>query len=65
MNAVHREVDVVEQFVVVLDAHTGGEEDHDLLLAVLLEEGEEEEEAAVRGADHVALFQAGDRGRGT
>ncbi len=56
MYAVHREVNVVEQLVVVLDAHAGGEEDHHLLLAVLLQEGEQEEEPLVGRAHHVALF---------
>lgn len=35
------EVDVVEQFIVVLDRHARGQEHHDLLLAVLLQEGEQ------------------------
>ncbi len=56
MYAVHREVNVVEELVVVLDAHAGGEEDHHLLLAVLLQEGEQEEEPLVGRAHHVALF---------
>ena len=40
-----RQVNVVEQLVVELDRHTGGEEHHQLLLAVLLQEGEEQHEA--------------------
>lgn len=39
------QVDVVEQFVVELHRHAGGEEHHHLLLAVLLEEGKEQQEA--------------------
>lgn len=39
------QVDVVQQLVVELDGHAGGEEDHQLLLTVLLQEGEEEQEA--------------------
>lgn len=39
------QVNVVQQLVVELDGHAGGEEDHQLLLAVLLQEGEEEQEA--------------------
>ena len=62
MDAHDGQVDVVEELVVELDAHAGGEEDHDLLLAVLLQEGEEEEQPLLRGADHVALLQAGDGG---
>ena len=30
MDTLHRQVDVVEELVVVLDGHAGGEEDHDL-----------------------------------
>lgn len=40
-----RQVNVVEQLIVELDRHAGGEEHHQLLLAVLLQEGEEQHEA--------------------
>lgn len=49
------QVDVVEQLVVELDRHAGGEEHHHLLLAVLLEEGEKEQEALLGGTHHIAL----------
>lgn len=45
MDGHDRQVDVVEQLVVELHGHAGGEEDHQLLLAVLLQEGEEQQEA--------------------
>lgn len=38
-------VDVVQQLVVELHRHAGGEEHHQLLLTVLLQEGEEKQEA--------------------
>ena len=47
------QVDVVQQFVVELDGHAGGEEHHHLLVPVLLQEGEEEEEALVTGTHHI------------
>ena len=50
-----RQVDVVEQLVVELDRHAGGEEHHELLLPVLLQEGEEQQESLLRGTHHVAL----------
>lgn len=40
-----RQVDIVEQLIVELHRHAGGEEDHQLLLAVLLQKGEEQQEA--------------------
>lgn len=42
VNALHRQVDVVEQFVVILDAEARGKENHDLLLPVLLQKSEQE-----------------------
>ena len=56
----HRQVDVVEQLGVVLDAVAAGEEDDDLLPEVALEEGEQKQEALVRVADDVALLEAFD-----
>lgn len=50
-----RQVDVVEELVVELHRHTGGEEDHELLLAVLLQEGEEQQEALLRRTHDVTL----------
>lgn len=50
-----RQVDVVEQLVVIFDGHAGREEDHQLLLAVLLQEGEEQQEALLGRTHHVAL----------
>ena len=52
-----RQVDVIEQLIVELDGHAGGEEHHHLLFAVLLEEGEQQQESLLRGAHHVALEQ--------
>lgn len=49
------QVDVVEQLVVELDRHAGGEEHHQLLLTVLLQEGEEQHEALLRRTHHIAL----------
>ena len=53
-------IDVIEEFRVVFDAITAGEEDDDFLLKVALQEGEEQEEAFVRVTDHVSLFQTFD-----
>ena len=47
------QVDVVQQLVVELDGHAGGEEHHHLLVPVLLQESEEEKEALVTGTDHI------------
>ena len=47
------QVNVVQELVVELDGHAGGEEHHHLLVPVLLQEGEEEEEALVTGTDHI------------
>lgn len=54
-------INVVEQFSMVLDTVTAGEEDNDLLLEVALEEGEQKQEALVRFTNDVALLQAFDR----
>lgn len=58
MNGHDGQVDVVEQFVVVFDAHARAEEDHHFFLAILLEEREEKEESLLGRNDHVALFEA-------
>ena len=55
VDALNGQVNVVEEFVVVLDGHAGGEEDHDLLLAILLQEGEEQQKSLLRRAHDVTL----------
>lgn len=45
MDGHDRQVDIVEQLIVELHRHAGGEEHHQLLLAVLLQKGEEQQEA--------------------
>ena len=47
---------IVEQLVVELDGHAGGEEHHHLLLPVLLQEGKQQQEPFLRGTHHVALL---------
>ena len=47
------QVDIVQELVVELDGHAGGEEHHHLLVPVLLQEGEEKEEALVTGTDYI------------
>ena len=51
-----RQVDVVQQHVVELHRHAGGEEHHHLLVPVLLQEGKEQEETFVAGTDDISLF---------
>lgn len=58
MNRGHRQIDVVEELMMILDRHAGGEEDHDLLLAILLEESEEHQQTLLRWANNIALLQA-------
>jgi hypothetical protein len=55
MDALDRQVNVVEELVVILDGHAGGEEDHHLLLSVLLQEGEQQQKTLLRRADNVTL----------
>ena len=55
MEVKHRDIDVVQEFGVILDRITAREEYNHLFLHVLLEERKEEEETAVGGADDVAL----------
>ena len=55
MNALNRQVDVIEELVVVLDRHAGREEHHHLLLAVLLQEGEQQQQPLFRRANDVTL----------
>lgn len=57
------DINVVEQFGVVLDRVAAREEDDDLLLDVLSQECEEQHESLIRVAHHVALFEHVD-GRG-
>ena len=47
------QVNVVQQLVVELHGHAGGEEHHHLLVPVLLQEGEEEEETLVTRTHHI------------
>ena len=54
------QIDVVEEFGVVLDTVTRREEDDDLLLGVLLEECEQQLEPHVTLADDVTLLETGD-----
>ena len=56
------QVDVVQQLVVELHRHTGGEEHHHLLVPVLLQEGEEQEEPFVARTHDISLFQPGHGG---
>ena len=62
MNAVNREINVVEQLIVILDGEAGAHEHHDLLLPILLQECEQQHESLLARADHVALLQTGDGG---
>jgi hypothetical protein len=43
MDALNRQINVVEEFIVVLDGHTGGEENHHFLLAILFQKGKEQQ----------------------
>ena len=55
MKVQNRDVDIVQEFSMVLDGVAARKEDNNLLLHVLFEEGEEEEEASVGGADDITL----------
>jgi hypothetical protein len=55
MDALDRQVNVVEELVVILDGHARGKEDHHLLLSVLLQEGEQQQKTLLRRADNVTL----------
>jgi len=55
MDRGHRQINIVEELVMILDGHAGREEHHHLLLPVLLEESEEDEQSLLRGAHDVAL----------
>ena len=50
------QVDVVQQLVVELHRHAGGEEHHNLLVPVLLQEGKEQEETFVARTHDISLF---------
>jgi hypothetical protein len=56
VNAHHRQVDVVEQLVVVFHRHARAEEHHNFLLAVLFQEREEQEESLLRWHYHITLL---------
>lgn len=55
MDGHNRQVNVIEELIVILHRHAGGEEDHQLLLAVLLQECKKQQEALLRWAYHIAL----------
>ena len=57
VNALDRQVDVVEEFVVVLDGHARRKEHHHLLLPILLQEGEQQQQPLLRRANDVALIR--------
>ena len=43
MNMGHRQINVVQKFVMILDRVARGKEHHDFLVSVFLEEGEQHE----------------------
>jgi len=55
VDALNGQVDVVEEFIVILDGHARGEEDHHLLLPILLQEGEEQQKSLLGRAHNVTL----------
>ncbi len=55
MDALNRQVDVVEEFIVVLDGHAGGEEDHHLLLSVLFQESKKQQKSFLGRAHDIPL----------
>ncbi len=55
MDALNRQVNVVEEFIVVLDGHAGGEEDHHLLLPVLFQESEKQQKSFLGRAHDIPL----------
>lgn len=55
MNGQDRQIDVVQQLIVVFHGHTGGKEDHQFLLSVLLQESKEEEEPLFGRTNNVPL----------
>lgn len=57
MDGHNRQVDIIEQLIVILHRHAGGEEHHELLLAVLLQECKKQQEALLWWAYHIALRQ--------
>jgi hypothetical protein len=52
------DIDKVEEFGVILDRLTTGEEDDDFLLCITTEEGKEEEESFICLTNNVSLFQS-------
>lgn len=63
MNRCDWQINIVEEFAVIFDAHARREEDHHLLLAILLQEREEHEQTLLRWTHDVALLQTGHGGR--
>lgn len=55
MNALDRQIDVVEELVMVVDRSAGAEKHHYLLVAILLQEGEQQQKALLRQTHDVAL----------
>lgn len=55
MDGQDRQVNVVQQLIVVFHRHTGGKEDHHFLLPVLLKEREKQKEPLLRGTDNIPL----------
>ena len=55
MNGQDRQIDVVQQLIVVFHGLTGRKEDHQFLLPVLLKECKEEEESLFGRTDNVSL----------
>ena len=54
-------VDIVEQFRMILDRIAAGKEHNDLLLEIPFEESEEEHEPLIGMTDNIALFEHVDR----
>ena len=55
MQIEHRNVNVIQEFSVILDRVTRGHKNDNLLLCILFEKGEEKEEPLFTGTDHISL----------
>jgi len=55
MNTLNREVDVIEQFIVVFDRHAGGKKYHYFLLSIFFQKSKKKHQSFLRGANHVTL----------
>ncbi len=62
MNTHDRQVNVVEQFVMVFDRHARAKEDHYFLFTILFQKREEKQKSLLGWYNHVALLQALDGG---